>query len=287
MRTVTYLTRRSALRRGALGAVGGLLLARSQWAGEVDLPLVRWVLLQHPDVPPSFDGLRIAQVSDVHAGAFMPPERLERVRALIEALEPDLIAFTGDQLDRREVDADLFVHGFAGLSAPLGTFGVLGNHDHLAGKDLAVAALEAVGATPLVNSGALIRRGDGSLLVAGVDDVDADAPGGPDFSAVTSRAADFRILLCHQPRGWRQGRAAGAEVTLAGHTHGGQITLPTRGVNLARLQTPYVAGPYRRSGHLLYVSRGVGVGAVPVRFGAPPEIDVVTLVRGPVGATAA
>jgi len=286
MKAVTYLTRRGMLKKGAMAFVGGGLLARSGWVEATELPMVRPVTLVHPLLPASFDGLRIAQVADVHAGMFMPPERIASVRSLIEELAPDMIVFTGDQLDRRQMDADFFVQGFAGIDAPLGVFGVLGNHDHLAGPRLALASLEAVGITPLVNQSAIVQRGGDRMLVAGVDDLDA-APGwGPDFYAANQGEPGFRLLLCHQPNGWRAARAAGAHVTLSGHTHGGQIAVPSRGLNVARLSTPYIAGPYERSGHLLYVSRGIGVGAVPLRFGVPPEVDLVTLRWGPVSAAA-
>jgi predicted MPP superfamily phosphohydrolase len=285
MRTITYVTRRSILKKGAMAFVAGGILARSGWAEATELPMVRRITLVHPLLPSAFDGLRIVQVADVHAGLFMPPERLARVRTLVEELAPDLVVFTGDQLDRRRVDADLFVHGFAGVDAPLGVFGVLGNHDHLAGPRLALDAMEAVGITPLVNSFTTLERGRSTVVVSGVDDLDAVPGWGPDFAAARGGPADFRILLCHQPNGWRAGRAAGAHVTLAGHTHGGQIAVPSRGLNVARLSTQYIAGPYERGGQLLYVSRGIGVGAVPLRFGVPPEVDLVTLRRGPVAAS--
>jgi len=285
MRAVTYLTRRSLIHKGAFAVVGGALLGRSGWLEATELPLLRRSTLWHPAVPRAFDGLRIAQVADVHAGVFMPLERLARVRALVEGLRPDLVVFTGDQLDRRDVDADLFVHGFAGISAPLGAFGVLGNHDHLAGADLAVGALEAVGVTPLVNAAAVVERDGDRLAIVGVDDLDAVA-GGPDFSTLGAVAADCRLLLCHQPNGWPAARLAGAEITLSGHTHGGQIAFPSRGVNVARLGTPFIAGSYTRDDALLYVSRGVGVGAVPLRLGSPPEVDLLTLRRGSLHLTA-
>ncbi len=284
MRTITYLTRRSMLKKGAMAFAAGGVLARSGWLEATELPMVRRVVVRHPSLPAEFDGLRIAQVSDIHAGVFMPPERLERVRSIVEALAPDVVAFTGDQLDRRHVDADLFVQGFAGVDAPLGVFGILGNHDHFAGPRLALAALEAAGITPLVNEAAILERGGARIAIAGVDDLDAIPGWGPDFKAASAKDARFRLLLCHQPGGWRQARAAGADVTLSGHTHGGQIALPSQGFNLARLSTPYVAGPYRRGEQILYVSRGIGVGAVPFRFGVPPEVDLVTLRRGPVSA---
>jgi len=284
MKTVTYLTRRNLLRKGSMALMGGGLLARSGWVEATELPLVRRVTISHPHLPAGFAGLRVAQVADLHAGTFMPPERLARVREIVAALHPDLVVLTGDQLDRRELDAEFFVHGIAGIEAPFGVFGILGNHDHLAGRRLGIAALEAIGAVPLVNAAAILERDGARILLAGVDDLDAMEGAGPQFAVVRSRPAEFRLLLCHQPNGWRAARAAGAHLTLAGHTHGGQIALPTRGLNVARLHTPYVAGPYLRDEQILYVSRGVGVGAVPFRFGVPPEVDLITLHRGPLAA---
>ena len=278
MRTVSYVSRRTMRRKGVLALVGGTLFGRRSWHESSELPLVRRVTISHPDLPPAFDGLVVAQLADLHAGVFMLTERVARVRALVEAAQPDLVVLTGDQLDRRDLDADAFVQGLAGLEAPLGCFGVLGNHDHLAGRELSLAALDAVGVASLVNERVTLRRGWDRMVLAGVDDLDAPSPG-PDFSVATDPDGGFTLLLCHQPRGWEAARAAGADVMLAGHTHGGQIALPTRGVNLARLQTPFLAGLYAEDGRLLYVSRGVGVGAVPVRLGSPPEVDILTLRR--------
>jgi uncharacterized protein len=257
---------------------------RAHWHEGRELPLLHRVSLFHPDLPEAFDGLRIIQVADVHAGNFMPTERLARVRGLIEGAEPDLLVFTGDQLDRRDIDADVFVQGFAGVGARLGAYGILGNHDHKAGPSLAIAALDAVGVVPLINTAALLERNGTRLAVIGVDDLDAGPGWGPDYSVIQQVPAHFRLLLCHQPNGWRAGRLAGAEITLSGHTHGGQITVSSQGLNTARLTTRYVAGPYKKAGALLYVSRGIGVGAVPLRVGSLPELDLITLWKGPLGA---
>jgi predicted MPP superfamily phosphohydrolase len=198
------------------------------------------------------------------------------VRRLAADLGPDLIVFTGDQLDRRRSDADRFVAGYSGFEAPLGVWGVLGNHDHATDPDLAVWALKKAGIGPLVNRSVTFTRGGSTLALTGVDDLDS-VSGAPDFTEITRQRDAFRICLCHQPNGWHRAVQAGAHLTLSGHTHGGQIALTTRYLNMARLGTRYIAGPYRREDAFLYVSRGIGVGALPVRFGAPPEIDLITL----------
>jgi hypothetical protein len=207
----------------------------------------------------------------------MPVSRMRTIRDLVASLEADLIVFTGDQIDRRPSDAALFSRGFRGLAAPLGVFGILGNHDHMVEPELAEGALIDAGITPLVNEVAVLSRSDARLV--GVDEISAEHPWGADFSLLAGFADAFRICLCHQPRGWHEALAAGAHLTLSGHTHGGQIAITTRNLNIARLHTRYIAGPYRRDDGFLYVSRGIGVGAVPVRFGAPPEIDLLTLER--------
>ena len=244
-----------------------------------DLPAVRSVTLPHPDLPPAWDGLTSAQVSDVHASPHMSTARLRLIRDLVDALGADLVVFTGDQVDRRPQDAERFASGFAGLDAPLGTYGILGNHDHYVDPAISEAALGEAGITPLVNRSVELTRGGSRLALIGLEDLNASGGRRPDFDLVRRHPCAFRVCLCHQPRGWRHARTAGAHLTLSGHTHGGQIVLTPRALNVARLHSRYVAGPYRREDAFLYVSRGVGVGSVRIRLGAPPEVDLLTLRR--------
>ncbi len=239
--------------------------------------MVRRLTIGLPSLPREWDGLTIAQISDVHAGPVMPVWRMQGIAELVDRLSPDMIVFTGDQLDRRPSDGDLFARGFRGLSAPLGVYGILGNHDHYVDPELAEWALSAAGITPLVNCSVVLERGGSMLAVVGVEDLLAEDGRAADFSLLSREPLAFKICLCHQPQGWLPALDAGAHLTLSGHTHGGQITFPSRNLNVARLHTRYIAGPYRRHDSYLYVSRGIGVGAIPVRVGAPPEIDLLTL----------
>jgi hypothetical protein len=249
-------------------------------AAAFDLPGLRRRSLHLPTLPVAWDGLRLLQISDVHAGPYMGVDRMLRIRDLAQQLEPDLIVFTGDQMDRRESDAELFVRGFEGLGAPMGVWGILGNHDHFIDPRLSEQALQSAGIRPLINEGVTLERSGSSLALIGLEDLTASSGRTADFAVLGQFPTSFRVCLCHQPQGWQQAVAAGAHLTLAGHTHGGQIALTRRNLNVARIGTRYIAGPYRRDDAFLYVSRGVGVGAVPVRVGAPPEIDLLTLRRG-------
>lgn len=271
------LTRRRFLKNASLTAASTLGVTSYGFATALDLPGVRRRSFRLETLPAAWDGLRMLQISDVHAGPYMGVERMMRLKDLAQSLEPDLIVFTGDQMDRRESDADLFAEGFAGIEAPMGVFGILGNHDHFIDPALSEQALRAAGIEPLVNRGVVFDRNGSTIALIGVEDLSA-RPGRPlDFSVISRHPTSFRICLSHQPQSWHRAAAAGAHLTLAGHTHGGQIALTGRHLNVARLSTRYIAGPYRREENYLYVSRGVGVGAVPVRVGAPPEIDLLTL----------
>jgi uncharacterized protein len=272
-------TRRRFLKFSSIGAAATLGLGVSVLAEASGLPGLRSVALELPDLPPEWDGLVIAQVSDVHAGRYMPAERIRQVHNLVMKTPVDLVVFTGDQLDRRPSDAEAFVAGFSGISAPLGVYGILGNHDHYVPDSLAVNALLRAGITPLVNDSRVFRRHGSDLALVGVEDLHGSGERRPEFSVLRQHPGAFRICLCHQPQGWHDALTAGAHLTLAGHTHGGQIALPSRNLNLARLHSRYIAGAYRREDSLLWVSRGIGVGAMPLRVGSPPEIDLITLRR--------
>ena len=281
------LTRRKFIKNVSLTAASSLSFAGYGFASALDQPSVRRVNLELPALPTVWDGLRILQISDIHAGPYMGVERMARLREMAMKLEPDLVVFTGDQMDRRSSDAELFARGFRGIEAPLGAWGILGNHDHFIDPERSEWALEAAGIQPLVNRGVALDRKGSTLALVGVDDLQARGGRYPDFSVLGTYPTSFRICLCHQPQGWHQALAAGAHLTLAGHTHGGQIALTGRNLNVARFSTRYIAGPYRRDEGFLYVSRGVGVGALPVRVGAPPEIDLLTLRSAAAGARVA
>ncbi len=272
------LTRRRFLELGSLGAAATLATARTGFAEAQSLPALRVRRLALPGLPAPWEGLTIVQVSDVHAGPYMTVERMRRIRGLLDAVPADLVVFTGDQMDRRPDDAHRFVAGFSGIRARLGVFGILGNHDHYIAPKISEWALTAAGVRPLVNEAVVLERDGVPLHVVGLEDLSAGGGRRPRWGLLERREG-FVVCLCHQPAGWPMARAAGADLTLAGHTHGGQIALPSRRVNVARLHSPYIAGLYREGGATLWVSRGVGVGAVPVRLGAPPEIDVLVLER--------
>lgn len=245
-------------------------------------PPVRHITVPISDLPSDLCGLRIAHISDLHAGSTIRAPFVERVVEAVNALQPDLIAFTGDLADGSVHDLADQVEGLSRLSAPLGVWFSTGNHDYYWDADAWMPAIDTLGMRLLSNSHETVLVGDTRLVLGGLPDpAGAEAmPGEPHHTAaadaVFAGAPDgVRVLLAHQPLA-AASATIGAALTLSGHTHGGQI-LPWR--FLVRLQQPIVAGLRRRPDEdgWIYVSRGVGYWGPPMRLGAPSEIACLTL----------
>jgi len=282
--------RRAFLRKVA-GAGFGAAAAGGAWGAATAYgePGVTRLALPFDDLPPAFDGLRIVQLSDLHVGPLVGPGMVEAWRRLCLKEAPDLLLLTGDVVDSQPHEAREFLEAFRDVPAPLGRFAILGNHDYFTDPGPIWAGLEASGWRCLENTHALIHRGGDSLALVGLQDPQARngrfrgirfGPGPSWVEAV--RGLDhrvWRLALSHRPEDWDLARLTGARLTLSGHTHGGQVNL-IPGLNSARLLGPYTGGLYRQGRDLLYVSRGLGVVALPLRIGADPELVVITLRRG-------
>lgn len=218
--------------------------------------------------------LRIVQVTDVHMGPpDMPPARVARIVAQVNALRPELVALTGDYHGGKLIDGDSgnlddAMRPWAALRSRLGTFAVRGNHDE---PYWSPRVLPHYRMTYLQNANA----DAGPVVVAGIDDL---KNGHPDVGKALAGIAPGRpvILLMHEPDSFRAVPASVA-LTLAGHTHGGQVKLPLIGTPFTQTRFGYVRGAYTEGGRTLIVSSGVGTSSLPIRLGVPPEIVVVTL----------
>jgi len=241
-------------------------------------PKVRSMSVQMPGLAPAFDRVRIVQVTDIHGGYFFDVPRLRRLTRLVQSLRPDLVVLTGDQVHgfHPAFVSDL-VHGLGDLRAPLGVIGILGNHDYRAGADRVISAMQGAGWTVLRNDALIVRRGSSRLYVAGIDDWKHS----PNLDAALSGrvAGEPVVVLSHRPDVFDQAVCAGADLVLAGHTHGGQVRFGP--VNFAGLFTEYPYGWYRRGRTKMYVCSGVGVTGPPIRLGVLPEVVVFQLTSGP------
>ncbi|MGZ6123638.1 MAG: metallophosphoesterase [Myxococcales bacterium] len=226
-------------------------------------------------------GVRIVQLSDLHAGRHVTRERLRIIARRAARLKPDLLVVTGDIVHNSPEFARHAAEAIASIPTRHGTFACLGNHDFWAGPDAVESELTRAGVQVLRNRGVLLDNGGHGLWLCGVDDpwsgrfdLRAALEGRPEGAAT--------VLLSHQPNTWRRAQELGVELQLSGHTHGGQLALLWlhRSLSLARLITPFVAGLYRVGRSYLYVNRGAGSVMPMVRLGARPEVTELTLVPG-------
>jgi predicted MPP superfamily phosphohydrolase len=225
--------------------------------------------------------LRIAFASDFHAGPITPPLLIDRaVDRLIEA-RADLVLLGGDFVSLRAADAASLVARLAIVPAPLGRYAVLGNHDHDSNGPAMAAMLEAAGVTVLTNRSVRLPAPFAGISLCGLDD---HTLGAPDAAAAFAEAAPVRIVLMHAPSGLLDVGAHPFAVALCGHTHGGQLALPNGWPVLTAcgpLSRRYTAGRYALDGgRTLFVSRGVGYTALPIRLNAPPSIMLCTIAPG-------
>jgi hypothetical protein len=238
-------------------------------------------------LPAALDGFTIAQVSDVHVGPTIKRPYVEAIVEAVNRLDVDLVAITGDLVDGSVRDLADHVAPLAGLRSREGVFFVTGNHEYYSGAAAWVGELRRLGLIVLLNQHAVVRRGEARLVVAGVTDFsaghfDRSEASDPAAALAGSPAGAVRLLLAHQPRSAVAAQAAGFDLQLSGHTHGGQF-LPWN--FLVRLQQPFTAGLHRWRGMWVYTSRGTGYWGPPKRFGAPSEITLLRLVAAPASAT--
>lgn len=234
-------------------------------------------------LPPALDGLRVVQLSDLHAGPWLDEAALEPVRQLVLALKPDLLVITGDFITDGIDDVLLCGAFFSRLPARLGAFAVLGNHDCRGRQEARLAAhLRRQGVRLLRDESVLLPCQGARLRLVGLADLEES--GGADLNRALAQAADdddARILLCHHPAVQDLLPAdAGIDLVLSGHTHGGQLRWPwaTPRADGGRCQ----AGTRQLgSGCWAHVNRGLGSLLLPLRWGAPAEVSCLTLRASP------
>jgi uncharacterized protein len=243
-----------------------------------------------PRLPKAFEGFRICQLSDIHIGPFMPAEEIRKYVEIANSLKADMVVLTGDFVIFDPHTERAAVEALSGLHAPFGVYGCLGNHDAWAGVEDSITELfRQTGVRMLRGAAVPITTRDDWFQLIGVDfqshhrfgpsPAVQNILGNIEHLVVPDRA---NILLSHNPDTFDRAAELGIDLSMAGHTHGGQLALEFISPQLApsRLVTPYVEGWFRKPGGQLYVNRGIVTIGVPIRVGAPPEITVYKLTRG-------
>jgi predicted MPP superfamily phosphohydrolase len=282
-----------------LAATYGFAAGRLRYTIEqIDVPVA--------NLPPQLEGLRIAQLSDIHIGDYMPPREIARAVNMANSLRPDIAFITGDFVSGEGDPLEVCIGELSRLRAPLGVWGCNGNHEIYAGvEDEAERLFREKGMQLLRAAAVVIEHNGGRLNLMGVD-YQRDRMTGSEGEPRRPMLAEVEhlvrrdmpnLLLSHNPNSFPRASSLGIELSLAGHTHGGQVKVEIvdHSVSPARLISPFVAGLYRlpmpanggepadRRGlttAALYVNRGLGTFGFPVRIGVPPEITLLTLRRG-------
>jgi len=282
--------RRQFLERSASAVVAAPFVAGAYglFYGRLNLEVTRR-RIGLPRLPKAFAGFRIVQLSDIHIGPFMPEDQIRRYVQIANDLKPDLIALTGDFVTWDPSTQTAVVSALTGLRAPFGIFGCLGNHEAWSHTEDSITRMfREVGIRILRRESVPISAHGESLNLMGVDFETSRhmAPGSEKFVRVYLEGVEplvapgsVNVLMSHNPDTFDRAAEMGIDLSLAGHTHGGQVALEFVSPEIApsRLVTPYVAGWFQKPGGQLYVNRGIGTIGVPIRIGAPPEITVYEL----------
>ena len=272
-------------RKPPLAAAAGLLAGAAAWALVVEPRriVVRRADLQLPRWPRALDGLRVAVVSDLHAGAPQVDERaVARVVGRVNAEHPDLVGLLGDYVDPevvlgRRVEPEAVAARLGRLRAPLGAFAVLGNHDWREDGERVAGALADAGIAVLENAAVPVPNAPAPLWVAGLADA-ALRKARPGTAVADVPAEAAVIALSHDPDLFPRIPERVA-LTLAGHTHSGQVNVPLlrRWAIPSRFGERYARGHVEEHGRHLYVTAGIGTSRLPLRLGAPPEVALLRL----------
>jgi predicted MPP superfamily phosphohydrolase len=242
-------------------------------------------------LPKAFHGFRIAQLSDIHIGPFMSAEEIRKYVAIVDETKADLILLTGDFITWDADTQEAVVKELARLKAPYGIYGCLGNHERWSDAEDSIAELFAArGIRMLRQQNVVLRSGDASLNLIGVD-YQSTRRGEPRQGTAVRPYLEgverlmvpgtANILLSHNPNSFDRAAALGIDLSLAGHTHGGQVTLEYihPALTPSRFITDYTRGWFQKGPSQLYVNRGIGTIGFPIRLGARPEITVFELAR--------
>ena len=226
-------------------------------------------------LPAKLDGLKIIHLSDTHHSPFTTLEHIARTVKIANRLKPDMFLLTGDYVSHEREYIPPVAAVLGKLKAKYGVHACLGNHDHWTDADLVTHMFRGEGINVLVNEGFRFEAAGASFWLAGVDDY---MVGKTDVPAALrgSYPDELKLLLAHNPIIFREAARAGVDLTLSGHTHGGQIKIRDEEKRILP-KRKLKAGLHSRSNAQIYITRGIGTVVVPMRYQCPPEISLLEL----------
>ncbi|MGD9561770.1 MAG: metallophosphoesterase [Pyrinomonadaceae bacterium] len=226
-------------------------------------------------LPKKLDGFKIIHLSDIHHSPFTSFDHIARTVKIANRLKPDMFVLTGDYVSHESGYIRPVADLMGGLQAEFGTHACLGNHDHWTDPELVTKAFRNVGINMMINEGLRFEARGGSFWMAGVDD---HMVGKTDLAAALkgSYPDEMKLLLAHNPIIFRRSVRAGVDLTLSGHTHGGQVRVRDKRRRLIR-RRKLSNGLHQRKDSQIYITRGIGTVVLPVRYQCPPEITLLEL----------
>jgi predicted MPP superfamily phosphohydrolase len=269
----------------SVGALATGILGMSLY--EPHETVISQVLITLKRLPSGFDGIRIAQLSDIHFNSFMTISHLDRVIELTNAQKPDLVILTGDFVTAAPHKRERIARAeqawpcasvLRRIESPLGCFAVLGNHDYDTKADVVAEALSAGSRIQVLRNRAIAFERDGARLwLAGIDNV-TKARARPDDALRGVPTQECTVVAVHEPDFADEMLKYPVDFQMSGHSHGGQVRFPGVGaLYLPPWARKYPMGHYQIGELQLYTNRGIGVLGLPMRFMCPPEITVFTL----------
>ncbi|MGH7447803.1 MAG: metallophosphoesterase, partial [Longimicrobiales bacterium] len=232
-----------------------------------------------PGLPRDLDGLRIVQLSDIHLGLFVSEAVLERAVGMANDARAHVALITGDLISQRGDPLETCLRLLSNVKSDAGMLGCLGNHEiYAANQDYTAEAGSKLGIKFLRHGSRMLQFGNARINFTGVDYQRKSK----EYLRNTEQLVVpgvTNVLLSHNPDVFPVAVKKGFDLTLAGHTHGGQVNFEIleQNVNIARFLTPYVYGHYQQGSSSLFVTRGIGTVGVPARLGAPPEVALIRL----------
>lgn len=269
------LNRREFLKASLLGIPAFMLGGESK-----DEPKVERVKIKIKNLPEPLKGLNIALISDIHSGVFMTREEMEKLADILNNLNPDLILMPGDFVTSDPEEIYPLIEAFKDIKAKYGIFATLGNHEFFRrGQDKIAKAIESIGFRVLRNQSEKVNINGEHFYIVGIDDLRYGAD--LDRALKNVDRERFKILLSHKPYDFPKFARYQIQLTVSGHTHGGQIVFAKIDdiyIAPASLVSRFISGHYKLGDSHLYVTRGVGVVGIPIRINCPPEITNITLI---------
>jgi predicted MPP superfamily phosphohydrolase len=264
--------------------------------GKNNIKVLKYTLF-FDDLPSSFDGFQLTQISDIHAGNITSIDNLEHTVKLINSQNSNVIFFTGDLVNNEAKELIPWINTLSKLKSKDGVYSILGNHDYGDYRSWSSVKEKTdnfntikqyqkdMGFNLLINDSVYIKRGNQKIAIVGVENWGNGFRKYGDLSKASEKikSEDFKILLSHDPTHWQKKVVDGIDnyqLTLSGHTHGGQFGIEIPGYikwSPVSLRYKYWAGIYKEKNRYLNVNRGLGTTAVPGRLGVWPEITVITL----------